>query len=209
MQYIHTKLLSLDIIEFRKSCELLNNHLIQNYKRYLSRNPAHCTPDGETPDSKNSSTYLDPMPQTSKIFNCHNVFQFSYPQFYELYKEINTMFQEINPTTEPYYIQCWINYTKKDQYLDWHSHWPEEYKAWSGYYCAYAGDSKTSFRIPNEKEEVDVISKDNLLVLAPSAGDTHRTHPWNDPINPRITLAFDIFPRHSVPKDWIDLVVPL
>ena len=49
-------------------------------------------------------------------------------------------------------------------------------------------------------EEIDIISKNNLLVISPSAGDQHRTWPWEGNGEPRITIAFDIVPESKFPS---------
>ena len=65
------------------------------------------------------------------------------------------------------------------------------------------GLGNNSFKQPltynKEYELVDVMNRDNLLIIAPSANDLHRTIPWKVSNRPRITIAFDI-----VPGRWIE-----
>ena len=70
--------------------------------------------------------------------------------------------------------------------------------------------SYTTYRLPNKFEPVNVESENNLLVISKSAGDTHRTWPWEYADRDRITIAFDIVPRpHFNPEAWLNHWVPL
>jgi hypothetical protein len=158
-------------------------------------------------DRKNQPFYSDPnSPQTTQMFGQYNVFTFPFDGFYELYKEIQKTFRGLSKSIEPHYIQCWLNYTTKGQFLDWHKHHNIEERAWHGFYCVSVDDSKTTYRI--DGQETDVTSQNNLLVITESGRDEHRTYPW-DKDTPRITIAFDIVPRQHIPAQWLDHWIPI
>jgi len=191
--YIHTDLLDLDLPQIRFSCDLLMQTLVQN-KEYYQR--------------KEQPFYEDPnSPESTKMFGQYNLFTHPYGGFHSLYSAIREKFHSVCDWKTEYYIQCWMNYAEKGNYLDWHRHHDPEQKGWHGFYCVDVGDSKTTYKLPSG-EEIDVISQDNLLVLSRSDGDKHRTYPWEGD-KPRITIAFDIIPRMHVPYQWLDHWLPI
>jgi hypothetical protein len=157
---------------------------------------------------KEQPFYEDPnSPESTKMFGQYNLFTHPYGGFHSLYSAIREKFHSVCDWKTEYYIQCWMNYAEKGNYLDWHRHHDPEQKGWHGFYCVDVGDSKTTYKLPSG-EEIDVISQDNLLVLSRSDGDKHRTYPWEGD-KPRITIAFDIIPRMHVPYQWLDHWLPI
>ena len=137
---------------------------------------------------------------------------------------IQKFFKESYDIKEQYMIQCWLNFYRKGEFIDWHRHWPMDAKGYHGFLCVSCEPSKTTYRLPakhgvqipteliekTEWETVDVESKNGLLVLSESAGDMHRTWPWEFHDRDRITIAFDIVPKpHFNPEAWLNHWVPL
>lgn len=185
--YIATKKLNLDLHQLKYSCGLIYNLVDEtfNNEEYKSE---HATYDDET----------GKVSLTTTLYSSYNIFMYPFDQFHELYTEIRTMFRECCIDEEQYYIQCWVNFYKKGDFINWHHHWLPEKRAWHGFFCVDCEPSKTTYRLPGVDEPVDIVSEDNLLVLGPSNGDTHRTWPWEDENRDRITIAFDIVPRQYV-----------
>lgn len=192
--YIKTKILDIPTSEMVESCNAINRILNEQRAYY---------------ELKQQPTYGDVnSPYTTKMFGCYNIFTFPLPHLHKLYREIQTFFHEHRDVETDYYIQCWMNYTNTGEYLDWHHHHEPGEQSWHGYYCVSVGNSKTTYKIPGMLQDVDVISKENLLVLSRSEGDLHRTYPWEGD-HPRITIAFDIIPRRVVPIEWRDHWIPI
>jgi hypothetical protein len=138
---------------------------------------------------------------------------YSFPQFYELYEAIKETFNEAVPKEEregnKYYIQCWLNYYREGEFIDWHGHWPSRCNSWHGFVCVDVEPSVTTYSIPG-KGEVDVNNRDNTIVISRSDNDMHRTWPWPYADRIRMTIAFDIVPREHVdPNAWVNHWVPL
>jgi hypothetical protein len=142
---------------------------------------------------------------STKLFQQYNLLMYPYSQFYELYQNIKTVFRKHCDNDEPYYIQAWLNYYQNGEYIDWHSHWDEDMDTWHGFYCVNteSAASKTTYRLPFVASDIDVVSKDNLIVLSKSEGDLHRTWPWTFNGRPRITIAFDIVPAKHIDPTWV------
>jgi len=195
MSYVTTKMLDLDLKKMNKSCHKMYLFIKENF-----------TPDGKT-DYSGQST------MTTKLYSQYNLMMYPQPEFHELFLEIQKYFHELANPTEPHYAQFWLNFYTNGEYIDWHHHWPMSYKAWHGFYCVNSEnpESKTTYRVPpangmqiknpEKHEEVEIISKNNLLVISPSAGDQHRSWPWEGNGEPRITIAFDIVPRSQFNKE--------
>lgn len=133
-------------------------------------------------------------------YNLYNVFFYPFDGFHELFFSIRDVFRICNSDAcmkTNYYIQCWLNVYKEDDFIDWHSHWPPESRSWHGFYCVNGANSSTSYCLPGKKigqSDVIIESKNDLLVLSRSDGDKHKSSPWKNDVAPRITIAFDIVP---------------
>jgi len=139
-----------------------------------------------------------------ELYSKYNLFMYPLPEVHKLYTEVRDTFHAANRhmnSEEPYgdyFIQCWINYYHTGEYINWHGHWESKYKTWHGFFCLETEpESHTTYRIPNVNGDIDVQSKNNLLVMGPSNGDLHRSSDWKNNY-PRITLAFDIIPAQSL-----------
>lgn len=177
--YIVTTKLNLDLSKIKNSCHQMLNVINTNFKSFTERG------------------YQDPggmSPWSTQVHNQYNLLMYRFDEFHSLYFEIQKLLHQINQTDEKYYIQCWLNAYKKGEFLDWHEHYPAYCNAWHGFYCVDCEPSKTTYNIPGVSGNVDIISENNLLVLSKSAGDQHRTWPWEHNDRDRITIAFDIVP---------------
>lgn len=189
--YITTVKLNLDVNKIKQSCYKLNS-IVERF---------NVSEDG----------YDDPVglaPITTKVHEQYNLFMYRFEGFHSLYFEIQKLFRQLNTNQNEYYIQCWLNLYKKGQYIDWHEHYPVTHKTWHGFFCVDCEPSKTTYKLPNETELVDVISENNLLVISKGDGDWHRTWPWEFEDRDRITIAFDIVPRERTDpraKYWIPI----
>jgi hypothetical protein len=132
------------------------------------------------------------------------------PGFHELYEGIRRVFRHASRSTEPHYIQSWLNFYRKGDFIDWHMHWEEEFKSWHGFYCVDCEPSVTTYKLDmNIDKTIDVVSKNDLLVMGPSGKDVHRTWPWEGE-QPRITIAFDIVPANMIdPLENLNHWIPL
>jgi hypothetical protein len=179
--YIHTCFLGLDVQTLYQSSLLLYDVVLKSF-------------DLDQGAYKGRSTL------STKVFNLYNVFFYPFDGFHELFLAIREAFRACNYqecTENKYYIQCWLNVYKKDDFINWHSHWLPKYKSWHGFYCVNAGTSCTSYCLPGNhigQSDVQIQSKNDLLVLSRSDGDKHKSSEWVDELVPRITIAFDIVP---------------
>lgn len=146
------------------------------------------------------------------IFQKYNFLMYTLPEIHETFTAIKNAFflsaekfygQRI--PTEPYYVQSWMNFYFKGDFIDWHHHdWnmnrPMYFdQAWHGFICVDTEpDSKTSYRWKNHPKIIDIPSKDGLLVIGISNGDVHKSSEWLEETRPRITIAFDIVPRRNI-----------
>lgn len=194
--YIITKKLDLNSEQLRNSCFRMKELIEKEFKPGSGEVPYF---DG---DSK--------IQFTTNLYGAYNLLMYPFPEFYELYENIKELFHDVCKDDEKYYIQCWINFYKKDDFISWHYHWPPQDNAWHGFFCVDCEPSKTTYRLPNIDYDVDVPSENNLLVLSRSAGDMHRTWPWEQENRERITIAYDIVPRYIINYEkWLNHWIPI
>lgn len=174
-EYVYTKMLNLNL---RSSIDPINDLI-------------------KTKFANMTGAYKGISSKTTKFYENYNVLTMAYDGLHELYEGIRKTFHDINPSLEKYYIQGWFNYYEKGDYIDWHDHWSFS-DCWHGFYCVDCEPSFTRYRLDYKLDkmiEFDIESKNGLLVMSKSDRDIHRTFPW-DKENPRVTIAFDIIPRH-------------
>lgn len=192
--YIITKKLNLNLQQLRYSCKLMHDLVNKNF------NTSEYNSKIQTYEDATNKISI-----TTKLYSTYNLFMYPYDEFYNLYQEIKTFFRECCIDEEQYYIQCWVNFYKQGDFINWHHHWIPEKRTWHGFFCVDCEPSKTTYRIPGVSEEVDIVSEDNLLVMSRSNGDTHRTWPWEQSDRDRITIAFDIVPRQFVHTPGLEM----
>jgi hypothetical protein len=146
----------------------------------------------------------------------YNMFSFPCTELHKLYLNMCNSFKSILRPGEQYYINCWTNLFDKEKNIEWHAHWPAEYKAYHGFYCVNTegeNESYTDYKIPNQKNIYRVKSLNGLCVIGKSEGDEHRSSPWLNDGKYRVTIAFDIIPISSIknkdefPNNFVPLVI--
>lgn len=133
--------------------------------------------------------------RTTKLFSQYNFLLLPFPKIDEVYEGIRKSFRSVVPNGA-YRIQCWLNVYHRDDYIQWHEHWPAHEgwsDVWHGYLTVAGKDSITSYRRPNV-HQLDVKNKPNQLVIGLANGNEHRTYPWKGE-GKRITIAFDVVPE--------------
>jgi hypothetical protein len=185
---VYTRQLGLDTTIQKKSADLMYDLICDKFDSSID--------DGY-------SNFNEQIPITTKVYSKYNYFLYPVPGNYELFNKIKETFYQClkhsNWNVEPhYYIQAWLNYYKKGEYIDWHSHAAPSMKGWHGFYCVdVEPNSKTMYRFPDKEQITNVQSKNDLVVISPSNNDSHRSSEWNEE-KPRITIAFDIIPQSSL-----------
>jgi hypothetical protein len=146
----------------------------------------------------------------AELYSKYNLLMYPFPEIHQLYSEIQKNFKlclvdSDSSQNENYFIQCWLNYFYKGQYIDWHGHTKVDMNCWHGFFCLDTEpNSYTSYKWPLDQARkdliVDVPSKNGTLVFGKSNGDMHRSSEWINEDYPRITIAFDIVPSRFLYK---------
>lgn len=154
--------------------------------------------------------FADGSPST-KLYEAYNVFLSPLPGFAELYSLIVNYFKSKESNHSEYAIAGWVNVYHDGGYLDWHKHGSDLLKhddRWHGYVCVNAEPSKTLYR--DEQGLVESIDNKNGFITLSPAGMYHRTTPWKNDAQPRITVAFDFILRKQIDhmnfNRWIPII---
>ena len=193
--YIITDKLNLDLPKIKNSCYKMQTIIDEHFKEKILA-VEYAEDEGK----------LSPI--TTQGFEHYNLLMYGFDGLHSLYFEIQKIFRQFNTSNENHYIRCWLNIYQKGNFVDWHNHFPPNCNSWHGYFCVDCEPSKTTYQLPDISEPVDIISEDNLLVLSKSAGDRHRTWPWEFEDRDRITIAFDIVPSAHTGKflnHWVPI----
>jgi hypothetical protein len=183
---LYSQICDLNLVKIKDSCIQIND-MISN----------HFTSDPKF-------DFQGPAVPVNKLFEQYNVLMYPLPEIHALYNTIKDFFYKCQIDAngkilkKNYFIQSWMNVYKKGEFIDWHNHGSTAVYAWHGFFCVNAENSKTTYQFKNSPELIDIESHNNLLVLGKSNTDFHRTYPWHDENNPRITVAFDIVPEDTI-----------
>ena len=149
----------------------------------------------------------------------YNVFQFTSPEIYNVFKEISEATREaceyygVDYDAQQYMVQGWFNINHSNVgKLDWHDHGGPFAPHFHGYYCIAAEPSVTHYQIcDGSNRVVENINKNNRLVIS-EMGHPHAMGDWNWD-GARITLAYDIEPLQAlidnpgtIEQHWIPLL---
>jgi hypothetical protein len=171
--YVHVCKLHLDLEHLKHFCNDMYNVIVTKW------------------NTQTDDTYHDSC-ITTKLHSYYNFLLFPDTEIHKLFDKIQSMFRQIKLSdhNDPYYISMWLNVHGKTEFLNWHSHNKPEENCYHGYFTINADPSTTMYRL-KDGSTVDVINKNNQLVISRSDGDLHCVTPWGGDEN-RITLAFDI-----------------
>jgi len=165
-----------------------------------------------------SNDYNGDSTLRSKLFTKYNFLMYPLPGVHDLYKNIHEVFNQSYyeyfgyKNNRQHFIQCWLNYYWKGDYIDWHGHWPSPFNAWHGFFCvSVEPNSSTLYRWKDSESIIEIPSENGLMVMGISDGDKHRSTEWNQQ-TPRITVAFDIVPvdnSNIKPEQYINHWIPI
>ena len=154
----------------------------------------------------------------TKLYTRYNFLMYPLPGVHELYRNIRDVFNNSYyeyfgyENNRPHFIQCWLNYYWRGDFIDWHGHWPSEYNAWHGFFCVNVEpQSSTLYKWKDSEQIIEVPSQNGLMVMGISDQDKHRSTEWNQQA-PRITVAFDIVPVDNAsirPEQYINHWLPI
>ena len=117
-------------------------------------------------------------------YKFYNIFSLTVgsPLFYLLYRQISLAVRSIVNDTDPLWMQCWLNYHKSNEVLNWHGHYG---CILHGYISIDPKNTTTEFKKFSIKNEVGL-----MYIGSPST--QHRVVVNEDYSDTRLTLAFDV-----------------
>jgi len=129
----------------------------------------------------------------------YNFFGLTSPSllFSKLFFELKNIIYDYVPE-ENKWMQCWLNYHKADEVLDWHDHhWD-----YHGYICIDPKKTKTLF------EEYEIENEVGNIYIGPGY-KKHKVFVEQHYTEPRITLGFDVCVQSKNTPDEILSLIPI
>lgn len=127
-------------------------------------------------------------------YSFYNVFALTSPSplYYELYCQLRSIIR-LHVGNIPLWFQCWLNFHRPDQVLDWHDHhWD-----YHGYISIDPKDTVTKFRCKDDKYEI--VNKTGQIYFGPGYRE-HKVFVNSEYTGPRLTLGFDISAQPKKPQ---------
>lgn len=132
-------------------------------------------------------------PDLTKIYFLYNTFNLtsSDKYWYDLFTDLKFVIRDFLKTNDPLWFQCWVNYHKKKEVLDWHNHnW--DYHG----YISLKNTEKTKTKF----QGYTINNHDGQIYIGPG----YRKHKVEVPktfSGHRITLGFDIVTKPTPPSN--------
>jgi len=205
--FLYTETLDLNLEVQRKTAHYMHSYIDRTFQHTptaidgAQRNPLDVTFTGQ-------------VTLSTKLFDRYNYLMYPLPGIHNLYRSIQKVFREVNTDSyDDYFIQCWLNFYYKGDFIDWHGHWETKADSWHGFYCLdVEPNSYTQYKFLHDEKVITVPSQDNLIVISRSGNDQHKSSEWTED-RPRITIAFDIVPAQKLfeagayrnPNHWIPI----
>ena len=122
---------------------------------------------------------------STRAYSKYNLFSLTAkePVYYVLYQQIVAAVRDRIGDDRPLWMQCWMNYHKQHEVLDWHNHDP--HYLCHGYLSIEPRDTVTEFR------NFTIENKIGNLYIG-NAGLEHRVVVKEPYHGNRITMAFDV-----------------
>lgn len=133
--------------------------------------------------------------ETSKHYMNYNLFDYNFSQYEQCLSSIQKCLKKFNPEKKVYFLNAWVNIFRKDEYIHWHAHETSERKGdyYHGFICVNVENTNTHYKFVDGTKQT-VQGKDGHIVMGLNDDNMHKSDPWYDSENPRITIAFDICP---------------
>lgn len=132
---------------------------------------------------------LFPNQDTTWLYGQYNIFSITAPStnFYKIYKELSDVIRSQLGTTQPLWIQAWMNYHREDQLLKWHAHDFD----YHGYICIDPKKTKTVF------DGYEIENKPGQIYFGPGKR-FHKVESLESFTDVRTTIGFDV---HCLPNN--------
>ena len=107
---------------------------------------------------------------------------FGCPFYYKFFMDLQKIIRKTAGHNKPLWYQCWLNFHKQEEVLDWHDH---QDCSFHGYVSIDPKDTETQF------EKFTIKNKVGKLYMGP-ANYKHKVNVLSGFKGERITIAFDV-----------------
>ena len=124
-----------------------------------------------------------------KYYNCVSLLVGS-PHYYKMFQDIFKIIRKYSNSKKPLWFQCWLNYQKENNVLEWHNH-PDA--LFHGYISIDPKNTETVF------ENYVVKNKIGSVYIGPSL-NKHKVVNKKSYTDYRVTIAFDVIDEKTIKK---------
>ena len=126
-----------------------------------------------------------------KYYNCVSLLVGS-PHYYKMFKALFKIIRKYSNSKKPLWFQCWLNYQKENNVLNWHCH-PDA--LFHGYISIDPKNTETVF------ENYIIKNKIGNVYIGPSL-NKHKVVNKKSYTGDRITIAFDVVDEKTIKKSY-------
>lgn len=160
-----------------------NNYILYNLN-YIKNNHNHFVEYANLAHKRFQFAFGKTAKSSTQYFRYYNFFQLvsGSTYYHKLYEDLIKIIKDYVNTNEKLWLQCWINYHKKNEVLDWHYH---KECLLHGYISILPQNTETHFEKYKIKNTIG-----NLYIGEPNKN--HKVVNLSDFDDIRITLGFDV-----------------
>jgi hypothetical protein len=137
-------------------------------------------------------------------YRFYNIFALTSPSplFWQLFQDIRTVVRTTLDTSDPLWMQCWMNYHRPEDVLKWHDHkFP-----YHGYVSIDPKKSTTKFRNGTGPILYEIKNEVGNIYFGAGFNRYHQVFVDEPFEGARITLGFDIQVEPDLPDDQFSLI---
>ena len=124
-----------------------------------------------------------------RYYNCISLLAGSI-KYYKMFKDVFKIIRKYSKTKKPLWFQCWLNFHKEKDLLQWHNH-PDA--LFHGYISIEPKKTETVFK------NYIIKNKTGNVYIGPSL-NYHKVISKDPYITERITIAFDVIDEKTIKK---------
>jgi hypothetical protein len=169
----------------------MKNYVVKNFS-YIKENHSHFIEYANLSHERFMFNYGKVFNQSSStwFYRYYNItcLTFGSNLYFKMFCDLQKLIRKILKTKKPLWYQCWLNFHKKGEVLDWHTH---KGSIAHGYVSIDPKESETEFK------EYTIKNKIGNVYIGPSE-NSHRVNILKPFDGHRITMAFDVISENNV-----------
>jgi len=169
----------------------MKEYIVENFT-YIKKNKKHFIEYANLAHERFKFAYGNVFNQSSStwFYRYYNItcLTFGSSLYFKMFCDLQRLIRKVSKTKKPLWYQCWLNFHKQEDVLDWHDH---KESMLHGYISIDPKESETEFKGYSIKNKIG-----NIYIGQPY--NLHRVNVLKPYTGHRITMAFDVVSEDNI-----------